>query len=90
MELGVHTIDKLLFLLIQGAPGLISLIVLLIIDIERNLVLLEYIVSLVSLQDQAGDIRFKIANGLLSFLLVEVGLIISLDLLKKPFFRNTL
>ena len=89
LKLRVHPVNQLLLLLVQRAPSLVRYVVLLVVDVEGQLVRLQDFLGLIPFQDHARDIRFKIANGLFGLLLIEIGLVVTLDLLQKSFFGDT-
>ena len=51
VQLSLHPIDQLLLLLIQSAPGLVRVVVLLSVNVKRCLVHLQHVMRLVSLQN---------------------------------------
>ena len=82
VQLSLHPIDQLLLLLIQSTPSLIRVVVLLSVNVKRCLVHLQHIMRLISLQNHSWYVTLQVADGLLSLLFVEIGLIVALDLLK--------
>ena len=82
LKLRVHPVNQLLLLIVQSAPGLVRYVVLLVVDVEGQLMRLQDFLGLITLQDHARDIRFKIAYGLLGLLLIEIGLVVPLYLLQ--------
>ena len=88
LKLRVHPVNQLLLLIVQSAPGLVRYVVLLVVDVEGQLMRLQDFLGLITLQDHARDIRFKIANGLFGLLLIEIGLIVPLYLFQQSLFRD--
>ena len=88
LKLCVHPVNQLLLLIVKSAPSLVCYVVLLVVDIEGQLMRLQDFLGLVPLQNHARDIRFKIAYGLLSLLLIEIGLVVPLYLLQKSLFGD--
>ena len=50
---------------------------------------LEHVVCLISLENQSRDVVLQVSNCFFSLLLVEIGLVVSLDLFKESFSADT-
>ena len=89
LELVIHAVHERLFLIVKSFPRPIRLLVFCGHYLVLGLMGLEHVMCLISLEDQSRDVVLQVSNCFFSLLLVEIGLVVSLDLFKESFSADT-